>query len=176
MSNIPPPTDPVEALGEAYELLLEKVLDDLHIADPHHAVETDLMARIQAAREAIPALAGLEEAHREAVEKAVARDVHSLLRFRRAGGEQVEKWLGIDTDLLPNRLRKPLPRFFAVPPPGVVDMAVEHAFNTYHAGELTGPGTLVCDQCGEKLRFEKPDRIPPCPKCGGTVFHRPSDA
>ena len=42
----------------------------------------------------------------------------------------------------------------------------------YHTGEITGPGTLVCDNCGEELHFHKPSRIPPCPKCKGTSFHR----
>ena len=41
---------------------------------------------------------------------------------------------------------------------------------TYHTGEITSAGTLVCTQCGEKLHFDKTARIPPCPKCKGTVF------
>jgi len=42
----------------------------------------------------------------------------------------------------------------------------------YRTGEITGPGTLLCDQCGEKLHFQKAGRIPPCPKCHATTFHR----
>lgn len=42
----------------------------------------------------------------------------------------------------------------------------------YHTGELTGLGTLVCDQCGDKLHFQKPGHGPPCPKCSSTHFHR----
>ncbi len=41
-----------------------------------------------------------------------------------------------------------------------------------HTGEIIGAGTLVCDQCGEKLHFHKAGKIPPCPKCHGTTFHR----
>ena len=44
--------------------------------------------------------------------------------------------------------------------------------STYHTGEITGLGTLVCDQCDEKLHFHKAGKIPPCPKCHATVFHR----
>lgn len=44
---------------------------------------------------------------------------------------------------------------------------------TYHTGELTGPGVLLCNQCGERLHFTRAGRIPPCPKCGGSEFHRP---
>jgi Zn finger protein HypA/HybF involved in hydrogenase expression len=42
----------------------------------------------------------------------------------------------------------------------------------YHSGEIIGLGTLACDKCGEKLHFHNPGRIPPCPKCHGTHFHR----
>ena len=43
---------------------------------------------------------------------------------------------------------------------------------TPHTGEVTGAGTLVCDKCGEKLHFHKAGKIPPCPKCHATQFHR----
>ena len=42
----------------------------------------------------------------------------------------------------------------------------------YHTGEIAGFGTLICDECGEKLHFHKAGHIPPCPKCHKTSFHR----
>lgn len=41
---------------------------------------------------------------------------------------------------------------------------------TCKTGEITSAGTLTCQGCGEQLHFEKTGRIPPCPKCKGTVF------
>lgn len=43
---------------------------------------------------------------------------------------------------------------------------------TYKTGEIAGAGTLACRQCDQQLTFEKATRIPPCPKCRGTVFRR----
>ena len=43
---------------------------------------------------------------------------------------------------------------------------------TYKTGEIAGPGTLVCTNCGQNLTVEKPTRIPPCPKCHATQFRR----
>ena len=43
----------------------------------------------------------------------------------------------------------------------------------YHTGEVAGPGTLACEGCGETLQYTKPGRIPPCPRCHGTVYRRP---
>lgn len=43
---------------------------------------------------------------------------------------------------------------------------------TYKTGEIAGAGTLECKQCGQILLYEKPTRIPPCPKCRKTLFSR----
>ncbi|MES9926605.1 MAG: hypothetical protein ABW158_00685, partial [Candidatus Thiodiazotropha sp. 6PDIVS] len=44
----------------------------------------------------------------------------------------------------------------------------------YHTGEVTGPGTLVCAQCGKEMHFKKTGHIPPCSGCKGTDFQRAS--
>lgn len=46
--------------------------------------------------------------------------------------------------------------------------------STYHTGEIAGPGTIICQACGEELRFAHAGHIPPCPSCHGSVFARPS--
>lgn len=43
---------------------------------------------------------------------------------------------------------------------------------TYKTGEIAGAGTLECASCGQKLIYDKPTRIPPCPKCRSTGFRR----
>ena len=43
---------------------------------------------------------------------------------------------------------------------------------TYKTGEIAGAGSLECRECGQQLHFEKPTRIPPCPKCRGAIFQR----
>ena len=39
-------------------------------------------------------------------------------------------------------------------------------------GEIAGAGTLACERCEQTLHFEKATRIPPCPRCHGSVFRR----
>ncbi|MDH5752513.1 MAG: zinc ribbon-containing protein, partial [Deltaproteobacteria bacterium] len=41
---------------------------------------------------------------------------------------------------------------------------------TYKTGEIAGSGNLECGQCGQQLSFDHATRVPPCPKCRGTVF------
>jgi hypothetical protein len=42
----------------------------------------------------------------------------------------------------------------------------------YQAGQITGPGTLICDRCGAETRFTRAGRIPACAECGGLGFRR----
>jgi hypothetical protein len=42
----------------------------------------------------------------------------------------------------------------------------------YRSGEMTGPGTLRCEACGQHMQFHEPGHIPPCPHCHQTLFRR----
>lgn len=44
--------------------------------------------------------------------------------------------------------------------------------NTYHTGNITGPGTFVCDQCDKQIAFKSTSEIPECPACHGKTFVR----
>ena len=177
MTRIPPPTDPAEVLGEAYELALEKALDKLHVSDPHHRDEAgEVAALVESTDRSKDQFHQLSKPDQKKVEQAVQRDLHSMARYHRSGGTGAEGWLGFELHRLEGRLLDLIGR--AADPTTTRWLEWKEEWNKlpYHTGEVTGPGVLVCDQCGEKLHFEKPGRIPPCPKCGGTVFHRLSDA
>ena len=40
----------------------------------------------------------------------------------------------------------------------------------YKTGEMAGPGTLCCKECGGEMKLTSVVRIPPCPKCHKTLF------
>jgi site-specific recombinase XerD len=48
-------------------------------------------------------------------------------------------------------------------------LAVAH---TYHCGDITVPGTFICDDCGKEIAFKTPSEIPECPQCHGKTFIR----
>ncbi len=54
---------------------------------------------------------------------------------------------------------------------GFLDEKIEKQI-TYSTGEVAGPGTFECTECGKTLRFEKSGRIPPCSGCKNTHFRR----
>ena len=45
-------------------------------------------------------------------------------------------------------------------------------YHPYHSGEITGPGTFVCEECGKEIAFKSTSKIPQCPGCQGKTFVR----
>lgn len=46
------------------------------------------------------------------------------------------------------------------------------AHQHYRTGEICGPGTLTCDNCGNRLTMSRTGHVPPCAKCKKTEFSR----
>jgi len=168
MKELPPAKDPIEAIGEAYELLLEDAIEEAHkIAEKtgpalHYAIDE---ARIKTGK--------LEELTKEEAEKLTGylkRDLIDAARYIKESGKDFKTWFGFDVGLVKDRLRE---LFTQAADQTTVELAkLKEQASEYHTGEITGPGTLCCNECGELLHFHRPGHIPPCPKCHGTVFRR----
>ena len=166
MKDSSPPHDPIETLDEAYEVLLERALRKAHQrgAALHHMIGE--------IRGDTPALIKLKDEDVVKLEGYVKRDLIDAARYQDKTGKSLQDWLGFDLALIKNEF---LEMFSAAADKTTTELLLlkldaENA--EYHTGELTGLGTLVCDQCGEKLHFHKPGHIPPCSKCSSTHFHR----
>jgi len=44
--------------------------------------------------------------------------------------------------------------------------------HTYHSGDITVPGTFICDACGKEIAFKTTSEIPECPACQAKTFIR----
>jgi hypothetical protein len=164
--------DSVDKLVDAYERMLKRT---------HETIE-------QAEKETVPAvrdllykardnMVELEELTREEANKVaeyVERDIKDAASYIAETGEDLKKWWRFDLDQIEQRL---LDTFSQVADQTSVQLHswAEQArqVNLYHTGEITGPGTLVCDSCGAEMHMHKAGRIPPCPKCATTAFKRP---
>jgi hypothetical protein len=168
MNNLLPPNDPVEAMGEAYELLLESALQKTRQSGAlvHQMIEE--------CRGDIVALNKFGDHEIVMLEDYVRRDLMDAARYLDKTGNDLKFWLGFDVARVKREFWE---RFSEAADQAAIAL---HQFNEqaanaeYHSGELVGLGTLVCDQCGEKYHSHKPDRIPPCSKCNNTHFHRPN--
>ena len=102
------------------------------------------------------------------------RDLEDAGQHLATTGRDLSAWLRFDLELLEERLLDFFQR-------GVDQSRLDWlAFDSfpetepvrYQCGEITGPGTLQCEACGEPLIFHAPSAIKPCAACGGTVFLR----
>ena len=101
------------------------------------------------------------------------RDIKEAAQFLTETGEQFREWWRFDLKLIETNMLE----MFA----NVADktrLELEKLANQareatyYHTGEVTGPGTLICSECGKALNFHKAGHIPPCPQCHATRYRR----
>lgn len=112
-----------------------------------------------------------EEADR--IGEYLRRDIEDAANYAAASDEDLGTWLYMDMQLIENWIWD---RFSSVADRTRLELLqfqqLSERPEEYHTGEVAGPGTLTCVNCGKKLQFEKPGRIPPCPNCHGSTYVR----
>ncbi len=118
----------------------------------------------------------LEELTKEESEKIayyLQRDLQDAGKHLAETGHELGDWLRFDMDLIEDRLLSVLA--MVADRTRLEMLQFEHDIKegpAWNSGEVSGPGTLVCDSCGAPMRFHATGYIPNCPECGHTVFHR----
>jgi hypothetical protein len=167
----PSPHEPVDMIGEAYELMLERVLDGFHRLG--HRTGPAVHKLFDNARDRAVELGELSRDEAQKLSDYLKRDLSDAAEYLSETGEEFHNWLGFEARLIEAEV---LQLFMRAADKTTLELfrlkANAERGARYHSGEVTGLGTLVCEQCGERLHFHKPDRIPPCPKCHATVYRR----
>lgn len=161
-----------QRLENAYDTMTQRVQDSLEQLG--NGVDT-LQKALARARETAVELGELTRDEAERVAAWVRRDLHDAGDYMSRTGGELSDWLHMDLELIEHAL---LDLIGKAADRTQLDM-LKFQEDTLHAaeyktGEVTGPGTLRCTECGEELNFAKPGHIPPCPHCHGTTFERKS--
>ena len=167
----PKNNDPVDRLVDAYERMLERVQDTAEATEKKTVPW--LREALAEARERAVTLNELTREEAEKIATYVERDVQDAAEFIAESGQEFRDWLRFDIALIQDRFLEVFAGMADQTSQALKDIAERaRVINTYHTGEITGPGTLLCSACKEPLHFEKTGRIPPCPKCHHTEFRR----
>ncbi len=163
-------------LVEAYHRMMERMklrLEELEQAE--QAALPQLRASIEHAAEKAVELGELTREEARLIGGYLKRDLEDAGQYLTTAGRDLRAWLRFDVDLLEDRMLD----FFRR---GVDQSRLEFLrfeeteagaeLVEYRSGEITGPGTLQCEACGEPTIFHAPAAIAPCPACGGMVFVR----
>jgi hypothetical protein len=163
--------DPLDAFSSAYETMYERVAENLHNAKEQTG--TLLHKFIDEAKDKAVDLGELSEEDANKVTTWLKRDLDDAIDHIAETDANLKDWLGFETTLIESAL---LYMLLETADKTTVELLrlkqnAERPY-IYHTGEVTGPGMLICDQCDEVLHFHKAGRIPPCPRCHKTVYHR----
>ena len=110
----------------------------------------------------------LTDAEMDQVSGYVQRDIEHAAQDlpHQPDNDSLSEWFKFDVELdaflsLADKTRIELEK--------IRQLAIKH---TYHSGDITSPGTFICDACGKEIAFKTPSEIPECPKCHATTFIR----
>jgi len=165
------PDDPLDALGAVYEKMYERVAENLHSAKEQTGPL--LHKLIDEARDKAVELEEVAEEDANKISEWLKRDLDDAIHYLSETDYKLKDWLGFETTLIESALIYMLLETADKTTVELLKMKrdAERPF-LYRTGEITGPGTLVCDNCDERLHFHKAGHIPPCPKCHAANFHR----
>jgi hypothetical protein len=163
--------DPLDRMVVAYEKMLQRV-DELLDKAEETAIPT-LKKGLEQAREKAIELNELTREEADKIASYVERDLHDAASFLHQTGDEFRNWVRFDLQLIEDRI---LDMFASVADKTRLELGrfsrQAQEATLYHSGEITGPGTLVCSECGKEMHFHKAGHIPPCAGCRGSKFAR----
>ncbi|KAA6185824.1 hypothetical protein F2Q65_07435 [Thiohalocapsa marina] len=158
-------------LVEAYERMLKGTEEAIREARESAPKMQHMLEQV---RDNMVELGELTREEANKVADYVQRDIEDAANYIAETGEDLRDWWHFDLQLMERRM---LDAFTSVADQTSLQLSqwAERARRAglYQAGQITGPGTLVCDKCGAETHFTRTGRIPPCADCGGLAFHRP---
>ena len=163
--------DPFDALSQAYEKMYEHVAKGLDAAT--HKTGPLIHDLVDEAEEKISDLEDVTKDDAKKLAGWLRRDLDDVINYVSETENAFQDWLGFETSLIKTTFINALLETADPTTLALLRMKENaHEPYKYHTGEIAGFGTLICDECGEKLHFHQAGKIPPCPKCHETRFHR----
>ncbi len=166
-------TDPKDRLLQAYNHMVDELYAAIEKAEEKLSPTVDEM--MTNAEQMTKKLYALTQDEAQTVAEHVKRDISHARRYMQTEGKELRDWLKFDIDLVEGRFADFLSQ--AADKSWLDFRAFKH-FQTntlYKTGEICGPGTLRCLDCGQEMKMTRNNRIPPCPKCHHTEFERMVD-
>ncbi len=160
-----------DRLVDAYEEMLKRTREGI---DEARESAPRLRQILEKVRDNMVELGELTREEAAKIADYVERDVEDAAHWLVETGEDLREWWRFDLELIEQRM---LDAFTSVADQTSLQLRqwAERAreASLYHAGQITGPGTLVCDKCSAETHFAKSGRIPACGECGNLSFRRP---
>ena len=161
---------PSEGLTEAYKVVLNNAMKAVH--EVEKKTGPILHKLIDASSQSLSDLNELSKEESEKIAAYLKRDLINAASYMTEHNKDFKSWLATDISVIENYL---LDQFAQAADQTRIELSklqMSADYAEYHTGEITGPGVLMCDKCGQNLHFHDAAHIPPCPKCHQTTYHR----
>lgn len=159
------------SLVDAYNQMMARIKDAIENAEASAA--PTLQKAIDHAKQQAIHLGEITLEEAEEIGNYIKRDINDAAEYLMETSHEFSEWLMLDIDIIEQKV---LELFLSVADKTRVELAQlaqpSCQISQYYTGEITGPGSLVCEACGETIHFTTTDHIPPCPKCKNTCFKR----
>ncbi len=160
------------SLVNSYNQMMSRVKDSIDNAEAH-AVPSLQKAIEHAKNQAIHlGEVSLEEA--DEIGNYIKRDINDAAEYLMETSHDFSEWLMLDINIIEQKV---VELFLSVADKTRIELEqLSHptcsAIVEYKSGEITGPGSLMCLNCGQVIRFNTTDTIPDCSQCKGQYFKR----
>jgi hypothetical protein len=114
-----------------------------------------------------------EEAHE--IGEYIKRDINDAAEYMMDASAEFYDWLMLDIEIIE---RKVMDLFLSVADHTRIELEQFKQLRqvtespVYRSGEITGPGTLICESCSHTKPFLSSDEITNCSRCGHGRFIR----
>lgn len=166
--------DSSNRLVDTYNRMMDTIREAFENTDTS---DLTLQKALNDAREQIVHLGEVtvDEAHE--IGEYIKRDINDAAEYMMESSAEFSDWLKLDIEILERRI---IDMFLSVADRTRLELeqfqTPPQKPHTYHSGEITGPGTLICTQCGHEVAFVTTGEIKPCPECKNKLFQRAKPA
>lgn len=154
----------IDAFNDIFRHLYETMDDTLH----------SVAEALEISKEKAGKTSDLTQEELNKVSGYVKRDLETAAHglTDKEDSNSLSEWFKFDIELIENFT---LDAFLSVADKTRIELAKLGELakkHSYRSGDITIPGTFICDNCGKEIAFKTPSEIPECPVCHAKTFIR----
>lgn len=161
---------PSSRLINAYDQIMafmREVFEDTDTSDASFRKALDI------ARDRVVHLGEITLDEAQEIGEFIKRDINDAAEYMMETSAEFSDWLMLDIEVIE---RKVVDMFLSVADRTRIELEQlknqAQPASLYYSGEISGPGTLICNECKHKVQFVTTTQIETCPECGNNTFQR----
>jgi len=157
-------------LIDAYNQMMASIRSSFETSDDD---EMSLSKAMSMARDEITHITDVTQDEAEEISNFIKRDINDAAEYMMESSSEFSDWLMLDIEVIERKL---IDLFLSVADKTRIELeqfgVQNRELSLYYSGEITGPGTLLCNACGHKVSFTTTSQIQDCTECGHNTFRR----